>query len=214
MVTILLADDHPLVRRGLRNLLEAQPDFSVCGEAADGQEAVRLAGEARPDVAILDMAMPGMNGLEATRRIRAASPRTQVLIVSMMDSDEAVRRAAEAGARGYVLKSDCERALLDAVSALAMRRPWFNGAAGSAILGAFLGGTGARDGGEHEPLTPREREVAQLVAEGLSNKHISRRLEISVKTVETHRSSLMRKIGARSAVEVARYATRNGIAFP
>ena len=217
MLSILLADDHAVVRRGLRGILEARDGWTVVGESEDGRAAVALAGQLRPDVAILDIAMPGLNGLEATRLIRTVSPATEILVFTMAESEELVRKVLTAGARGYLLKSDLDRSIVAAVEALAAHRSYFNPAISEQILQGYLRGRAA-DGvvpitGTGEQLTSREREIAQAISEGHSNKEIARKLEISVKTVETHRTSLMRKIGASSALEVARYAARNAITF-
>ena len=211
MVRILLADDHDVVRHGLRHLLEQQEGWTVCGEASGGREAVELARRLQPDVAVLDVAMPDLNGLEATRQIRKASARTEVLVFTMHESEQLVREVLAAGAKGYLLKSDAARSIVAAVEALAARRPYFNWKVSETILGGFLRATAASDaqGDGAEPLTPREREIAQLLAEGRSNKEVASRLDISVKTVETHRSALMRKIGARTVVDIVRYAVRN-----
>jgi len=209
---ILIVDDHAVVRRGLRAILEAQPGWEVVGEASNGGEAVDLAERLQPDVVILDIAMPVMNGLDTTRRIKAACPRTAVLVFTVADSDELVRDVLAAGARGYLLKSDAERLIVAAVDSLAAGRPFLNPIAAERVLEVYLRGPSGVVA-HTEPLTPREREVTRAIAEGLTNKEIARRLGISVKTVETHRATLMRKIGARSAVDVARYAARNNIGF-
>ncbi len=210
MPRILIVDDHLVVRRGLRAILEAQPGWAVVGEAENGLEGVELAESLQPDVVIMDVAMPMMNGIEATRRIKSVSPNTAVLVFTMVDSEELVRDVLSAGARGYLLKSDAERQIVAAVESLAAGRPFLSAVAAERILEAYLRGPGP-NAAPPEPLTPREREVTQAIAEGLTNKEIARRLGISVKTVETHRATLMRKIGARSAVDVARYAARNNI---
>jgi DNA-binding NarL/FixJ family response regulator len=216
LLSILVADDHSVVRRGLRGILEAREGWTVVGEAEDGRTAVTLAGQLRPDVAIMDIAMPGLNGLEATRLIRTASPATEILVFTMVESEELVRKVLSAGARGYLLKSDLDQAIVAAVEALAAHKPYFNRSISEQILQGYLRGLRAGDAApatETGELTPRERQIAQAIAEGQSNKDIARKLDISVKTVETHRTSLMRKIGARSALEVARYAARNAITF-
>jgi DNA-binding NarL/FixJ family response regulator len=211
LVRILLADDHDVVRHGLRHLLEQQEGWTVCGEAGGGREAVEMVRRLQPDVAVLDVAMPDLNGLEATRQIRRASARTEVLVFTMHESEQLVREVLAAGAKGYLLKSDAARSIVAAVDALAARRPYFNWKGSETILEGFLRAAAAPDGqGDGaEPLTPREREIAQMLAEGRSNKEVAGRLDISVKTVETHRSALMRKIGARTVVDIVRYAVRN-----
>jgi DNA-binding NarL/FixJ family response regulator len=217
LVRILLADDHPMMRRGLRGLLESHEGWSVVGEAADGRAAVDLAVQLKPDVVVMDIAMPGLNGLEATRQIRTQCPKAEVLVFTMVESEELVHKVLAAGARGYLLKSDIDRSVLAAVEALASHRPFFNIDISEKVLQGYLrGGGGDTAPGQKvggDPLTPREREVVQAIAEGLSNKDLARRLGISVKTVEAHRTSVMRKIGAHSAVDVARYAARNNITF-
>jgi DNA-binding NarL/FixJ family response regulator len=211
LVRIILADDHDVVRHGLRHLLEQQEGWMVCGEATGGRQAVDLARSLQPDVAVLDVAMPDLNGLEATRQIRRLSPRTEVLVFTMHESEQLVREVLAAGAKGYLLKSDAARLIVAAVEALAAHKPFFNWKVSETILDGFLRATTAEpdQAGAVEPLTPREREIAQLLAEGRSNKEVATRLDISVKTVETHRSALMRKIGARSVVDIVRYAVRN-----
>lgn len=212
LVTILTADDHPVVRRGLRGLLESREGWMVVGEAADGHTAVDLAIQLRPDVVVMDIAMPGLNGLEATRQIRTLSPHTEILVFTMIESEELVRKVLAAGARGYLLKSDLDQSVVAAVEALA-NKPFFNPDISEKILQGYLRGAVTGRAAADDPLTPRKREVVQAIAEGLSNKEISRRLGIGVKTVETHRASVMRKIGAHSALDVARYAARNDITF-
>lgn len=212
MVRILLADDHDVVRHGLRHLLERQEGWTVCGEASSGREAVELARTQLPDVAVIDVGMPDLNGLEATRQIRRASPRTEVLVFTMHDSEQLVREVLAAGAKGYMMKSDAARSIVAAVESLAAHRPYFNWKVSETILDGYLrSATGSSGDAEPagEPLTPREREIVQLLAEGRSNKQVAMRLNISVKTVETHRSALMRKIGARTVVDIVRYAMRN-----
>jgi len=210
---ILLADDHEVVRRGLRALLQAQPSWEVCGEAANGREAVEKAQALRPDVVVLDITMPELNGLEAARRILRAAPRTQVLILTMHDSDEVVHEVLEAGARGYVLKSDAGRDLVAAVEALGEGRPFFTTRVAELVLTGYLQGAAepAKRAGARSRLTSRERELLQLLAEGKSNKEAATALSISVKTVETHRANIMRKLNLHSISELVHYAVRNRI---
>ena len=210
MVRILLADDHDIVRRGLRQLLEEQPGWEVVGEAANGRQAVEMARKLTPHVAILDLQMAELNGLEATRQLRRALPSTEVLIFTMHESEQLIREVLAAGARGYLLKSDAPRHIVGAVEALAQHKPFFNWKVSETILDGFLRSGSAT--GEHvppDPLTGREREIVQLLAEGKSNKQISIHLNISVKTVETHRATIMKKLDAHSVVDIVRYALRN-----
>ena len=210
MVRILLADDHDIVRRGLRQFLEEQPGWKVVGEAVTGRQAVELAKQLTPDVAILDLQLPELNGLEATRQLRSAVPSTEVLIFTMHDSEQLIREVLTAGARGYLLKSDASSYIASAVEALAQHRPFFNWKVSETILEGFLrGGAPTGEGVLRDPLSAREREIVQLLAEGKSNKQISAHLNISVKTVETHRAMIMRKLDAHSVVDIVRYAVRN-----
>jgi DNA-binding NarL/FixJ family response regulator len=213
MVRILLADDHDVLRRGLRQLIEEQPGWEVCAESVDGRKAVELAKEHRPDVAIVDISMPELNGLEATRQIKKAVPKTEVLIFSMHEDEQLVRDVLAAGARGYLLKTDASRYIIAAVDALSQHKPFFTSHISETMLHAYLR-SAKHDDEATSPgiITGREREIIQLLAEGKSNKKISSLLGISVKTVETHRATIMRKIGASSVVDIVRYAVRNKIA--
>jgi DNA-binding NarL/FixJ family response regulator len=215
MIRILLADDHAIVRRGLKDLLEAHFGWSVCAEAATGREAVDLCVEHRPHVAILDLSMPELNGLEATRRIRKEVPETEVLIFTMHESEELVREVLVAGARGYLLKSEAADQLVPAVESLAKHRPFFIGRISQLVLEGFLK-AGAAEGisSAVQRLTSREREIVQLLAEGKSNKQIAQLLDLSVKTVETHRAAVMRKLELGSLPELVRFAIRNQIIQP
>jgi DNA-binding NarL/FixJ family response regulator len=209
MLRILLADDHDIVRRGLKDLLEQQVGWQVCAEAANGREAVELALQHRPQVAVIDLSMPELNGLEATRRIRQSIPDTEVLIFTMHESEELIREVLGAGARGYLLKSDAVRQLIPAVESLSQKKPYFAGRVSEVVLDGFLkGGQVTLEGPTAERLTSREREVVQLLAEGNSNKHIARLLDLSVKTVETHRTAAMRKLELNSLPDLVRYAVR------
>jgi DNA-binding NarL/FixJ family response regulator len=209
MLRILLADDHDIVRRGLKDLLEQHVGWQVCAEASNGREAVELALQHRPQVAVIDLSMPELNGLEATRRIRQALPDTEVLIFTMHESEELIREVLGAGARGYLLKSDAVRQLIPAVESLSQKNPYFAGRVSAVVLDGFLkGGQITLEGPTAERLTSREREVVQLLAEGKSNKQIARLLDLSVKTVETHRTAAMRKLELNSLPDLVRYAVR------
>jgi DNA-binding NarL/FixJ family response regulator len=207
---ILLADDHELLRQGLRTLIEDQSGWQVCGEATTGREAVAKARELKPDIVVMDFTMPELNGMEATRQIHAALPRTQVLILTMHESEELVREVLAAGARGYVLKSDAGRVLVDALKALADQKPYFTSKISALVLEGYLNPITR----EKAALTPREREIVQLVAEGRSTKELADRLGISPKTAETHRTNIMRKLNVHSVSEVVRYAIRNKLVEP
>lgn len=212
MTRILIADDHEVVRRGVRAVLEARPGYEIVAEACDGGVAVDEALQKKPDVAILDFSLPVLNGLDATRKIRSGSPHTEILIFTMHDSETIIRDVLQAGARGYLLKSDADTQLVSAVQALARHRPFFSWRVSEALLEDFL-----ERSEHHNPtgsLTPREREVVQLIAEGNSNKQIGRLLNVSVKTVETHRASAMRKLGVSSTADLVRYAVRNHLVIP
>jgi DNA-binding NarL/FixJ family response regulator len=202
---ILLADDHLVVRRGLRALLEARHEFVVCAEACEGREAIDLALRHKPDVAVVDVSLPVLNGIEVARQIRRGSPTTEVLIFTMHDNDELISEVLHAGARGYLLKSDTDDQIISAVTALIRHKPYFSSRVSEALLDKFNSAAGAQS----NALTAREREIVQLIAEGNSNKRIALLLDISVKTVETHRAAAMRKLGIRSTAELVRYAVRN-----
>jgi DNA-binding NarL/FixJ family response regulator len=213
-VHILLADDHEVVRKGLRALLETQPGWKVIAEATDGREAVEKAQSMHPDVAIVDIGMPSLNGLEATRQIVKKAPRTRVLVLTMHDTNPLIQQVVKAGARGYVLKSDVASDLVSAVEALTHDQTFFTSKVSQIILDRYVGKADAPENvaDPDSPLTPREREVVQLLAEGKSSKEVAAVLGISVKTAETHRINLMRKLDCHSVAEVVRYAVRNLIA--
>ena len=207
---VLIADDHGIVRSGLRLLLERQPDIEVVAEAADGAEARALAVRERPDLAILDVKMPKLTGLQATREIRDQAPEVSVLILSMYDDDRYLFEALKAGASGYVLKAQADSDLLAAVRAIERGEPFLTPAAQRALIKDVLG-----DGiGHTDELTPREQEVVKLVAEAHTNKEIAEILHLSEKTVENHRSNAMHKLGMRDRVELVRYAIRRGLIEP
>lgn len=205
MTRILIADDHDVIRAGLRSLLQSR--WEIVGEASNGKEAIRKAIELKPDVAVLDYSMPMINGVEATRQIRLRVPTVEVLIFTMHESEGLMRELLEAGARGYLLKSDAKNYLIDAIESLAAHRPFFTAKVSDTLLEAYL----ARSSTTETVLTSRERGVVQLIAEGHSNKQIANVLSISVKTVESHRAAVMRKLNLSSAAAVVRYAVRNKI---
>lgn len=213
MLRILIADDHPMIRRGLRQLLEHHcKDWEVCGEASTGRQAVELASKLRPHVVVLDLAMPELNGLEATRQIKKAQPNTEVLIYTMHESQDVTRDVLRAGARGYLLKSDASREIVAAIEALAEHKPYLTGTVSKTMLNAYLRQGQADDKTSgFDQLTAREREIVQLLAEGRSNKGVSALLGISEKTVETHRAAIMKKIGVSSVAELVRHAVRNRV---
>jgi len=209
---ILVADDHQVVRTGLRTLLESKAGWQVCAEAANGREAVEKAGELHPDVAVLDIGMPLLNGVEATRQIRKVSPGTEILILSMHDSEHMIQGVLDAGAHGYILKDDADRNLLAAVESLRRHKPYLSSRASVAAAGAQPSSDGLDRPARR--LTPREREIVQLLAEGKSNKEIATYLHISVKTAETHRANIMLKMNFHSVTELVRYAVKNKIIQP
>jgi DNA-binding NarL/FixJ family response regulator len=210
---ILVADDHEIVRRGLVSLLKSHAGWEVCGEAQDGRQAVDKTKGLRPDVVILDIGMPNLNGLEAARQIVRDDPRSKVLILTITDADEVVRAVLDAGARGFVLKSDAARDLLAAVEALQSNKTFFTSRVADMVLNGFLGrNRPAADGELASPtLTSREREIVQLLAEGKSSKEVASHLNLSLKTVETHRSNIMRKLNLHSVSELVLYAVRNNM---
>lgn len=217
MLRILIADDHELARRGIRALLENHPGWEVCAEAKDGRDAVEQAISTRPHLVLLDIGMPNLNGLEAARQILSAMPGVAILILTMHDSDNVVREVLRAGARGYVLKSDAGRDLVAAVEALQRQRTFFTTRVSQMVLDGFLERERRDSSGEvqvdasGDQLTSREREVIQLLAEGRTSKEVAVTLNLSVKTAETHRTNLMRKLGLHSVADLTRYAVRNGI---
>jgi DNA-binding NarL/FixJ family response regulator len=213
VLRIMIADDHEVVRKGLVSLLQAQPEWQVCGEAGDGREAVEKAIQLKPDILILDIGMPSLNGLEATRQILKTIPNARVLILTLHDSDQVVREVLNAGARGFLLKSDAARDLVAAVDALRHDKTYFTSKVAAMVLEGYLkGGTaGAAITPGRNRLTPREREIVQLLAEGKSTKEVAVALGLSVKTAETHRSNIMRKLQLHSVSDLVLYAVRNNI---
>jgi DNA-binding NarL/FixJ family response regulator len=213
---ILVADDHDIIRRGLKALLSSRPGWVVCAEAATGREAVTMAEQHKPDIVVMDINMPDLNGLEAARKIRKQLPKTEVVILSLHYSDQLVREIVDAGARAYIMKSDADRDLLIAIEALANHRSFFTSRAAEMLIDGFC-----KQNSVNEPrvlmrnrLTSREREIVQLLAEGRSSKEVAVTLGISVKTAETHRANIMRKLELHSVSELVRYAVRNQIIEP
>jgi DNA-binding NarL/FixJ family response regulator len=211
---ILLVDDHHVVRRGVAGVIEdARPEWEVCGEASTGREAVAAAAILKPDVVVMDISMPDMNGLEATREILKDNPGTEVLILSVHESDQIVHDVLAAGARGYILKQDAGTDLIAALEAVRLHRLFFTARVSEVVLSGYLGRAAAGTLPEvpFSRLSPREIQIVQLVAESKSNKEVSNILHISVKTVESHRAHIMEKLGLHSVTELVRYAIRNNI---
>lgn len=213
MIRILIADDHLVVRSGLRAILESQEGWQVVAEAADGREALAKTIETKPDVAIIDYSLPAMNGAEVTREICSRTPGVEVLIFTMHDREALIRQVLAAGARGYLLKSDAKRNLVAAVKSLASHKPFFTHKVSAALLHPLLSPDTATN--RKEPLlSSREQRVVQLIAEGHSNREIGEILDLSVKTIEAHRSAAMRKLQLTSTAAIIRYAIRNGLVEP
>jgi len=213
---ILIADDHDLMRRGVKALIQSHPGWEICGEAHTGREAVSKVEELKPDVLVLDISMPDLNGLEAAKRIRKASPNVEILVLSVHYSDRLIRDILKIGVRGYMVKADSDRDLVIAVETLANHRPFLTPRATELILTNFNegGSTGEVPEAVGDRLTSREREIVQLLAEGKSSKEVAASLCISVKTAETHRANIMRKLQMHSVSELVRYAVRNQIVEP
>ena len=209
---ILIADDHGIVRSGLRLLLDRQPDMDVVAEASDGAEAVATTLRERPDLAILDVGMPLLTGLQATREIKAQAPDVSVLILSMHKDERYVFEALKAGASGYVLKAEADQDLVEAARAVGRGEAFLTNAAERSLIRDWMSSTGAE--GPREPLTPREQEVVKLIAEAHTNAQIAEVLHLAEKTVESHRANVLRKLGMRDRVELVRYAVRRGLVEP
>ena len=209
-----MVDDHHVVRRGVAGVIEdARPEWEVCGEASTGREAVAAAASLKPDVVVMDISMPDMNGLEATREILKNNPGIEVLILSVHESDQIVHDVLAAGARGYILKQDAGTELIAALEAVRLHRVFFTARVSEVVLSGYLGRAAAGTPPEvpFSRLSPREIQIVQLVAESKSNKEVSNILHISVKTVESHRAHIMEKLGLHSITELVRYAIRNNI---
>jgi DNA-binding NarL/FixJ family response regulator len=211
---VLIADDHDIVRCGIRTLVERRPEWEIIGEAANGREAVNAANRLHPDVCILDHTMPLMNGLEATRHILQNDHSAKVLILTVHESEQLIREVLEAGARGYVLKSDAGRDIMSAIESLSLGKLFFTSTVSSLVFDEFLRSTRHKGTGTISSLSPREREIVQLLAEGKSNKDVAGILHISIKTAETHRHHIMQKLQCASVVDLVRYAIRNHMVAP
>lgn len=208
---LLIADDHGIVRGGLRVLLEQQPDIHVVAEAEDGQQALELALQHRPDICVLDVSMPKLTGLQVALELHRQAPEISVLMLSMHDDDRYLFEALKAGASGYVLKREADQFLVDAVRSVAGGTSFLTNAAQGALVRSWLNDDAATP---QEPLSPREQEVLKLIAEAHTNKQISEILHLSEKTVESHRGNILRKLGMRDRVELVRYAIRRGLIEP
>lgn len=210
---ILLADDHQMIRAGVRSIIEKEPGWSVCGEACTGRQAVQMVEELKPDIVVMDMTMPELNGLEATRQIKRRSPETEVLIFTGHETEEMIHAVFDAGARSYIVKTEARELLVTALEALAAHKPFFTSHVGEVIFAKYLHGKSAGEEPTvgNERMTQREREIVQLLAEGKSNKEVATVLGISVKTAETHRASIMRKLDLPTFSDLVRYAIRNHI---
>jgi len=209
-----VADDHEVVRRGVVAMLSAHPGWQVCGEAVDGRDAVEKATQLNPDIVILDIGMPNLNGLEAARQIYRHNPRHRILILTITDTEQVVVEVLKAGATGYLLKSDAGRDLIAAVETLQRNSTFFNSRVGQMVLSGFLNGREPgvpADNATGPSLTSREREIVQMLAEGKSSKEVAVALNLSVKTAETHRSNIMRKLGLHSVSALVLFAIRNNI---
>ena len=214
-IRVLVADDHEVVLEGVRALIERQPDLEVCGLATTGREAVERSLKTRPNVVVLDMIMPELDGLEAIRQIRQALPETEVVVFSAHPPENMIEEVFEAGAKSYLEKTEASRDLVTAIRLLAEHKPFFTSEASQILFEKFLaGGARKKDGRSQTRLTPREREIVRLLAQSSSNKEIAATLGISIRTVETHRATLMHKLGVRSVAGVVRYAIRQHIVEP
>jgi len=208
---ILIADDHEIVRRGIRALLENHPGWEVCGEAIDGRVAVEKTRDLHPDLVLIDVGMPNLNGLDAARQILSNAPSTRVLVLTVHESEQIVRDVLEVGARGFVLKSDAARDPVAAVEALQNRSTFFTSKVAKTVLQGYMNHRAVDSKPFKARLTAREREVVQLLAEGKTSKEVAVALNLSVKTAETHRTNVMRKLDLHSVADLVRYAVRNNI---
>ncbi|MEW6431231.1 MAG: response regulator transcription factor [Myxococcota bacterium] len=210
-MNILLVDDHQMMRDGLRAVLEQEPDFHVAGEAADGREALEACESLRPDVVVMDVGMPGLNGIEATRLLRTRSPRSRVVALSMNADRRYVQAMFSAGAWAYLVKSSASDELIRAIRAVAQGEKYVSPTVAGSVLAAPVGGPACVQADPRDQLSPREREVLQLIAEGLTSKEVAVRLGVAVSTIETHRKQIMAKLGLRSVAELTKFAIRAGL---
>jgi DNA-binding NarL/FixJ family response regulator len=209
---IVVVDDHAVVRRGIRALLESQPGWEISAEASTGRDAVELAKRLQPDIVVMDLSLPELNGLDATRQVLKESPRTEVLVLTMHHSEELAQQVLQAGARGYVLKSDADESLIAAVESLQEHKPFLTAKVTEVVLDDYLRRAEVSEADtRHTAVTPREREIIQLLAEGKTNKEAAAALRVSVKTIEAHRANVMRKLHFHSLSDLIRYAIRNSI---
>jgi two-component system response regulator NreC len=213
---ILIADDHDVMREGTRAVIERQPGWEVCGLASTGREAVARAGELKPDIVVLDMTMPELNGLDAATQIKRRCPGTEILMFSAHESDDLIRAAFEAGVKSFILKSEAHQFLLEAIESLSRHKPFFTTKVSEILFSNILhrAESGRDDTGPEQRLSAREREIVQLIAEGKSNKEVADALSISVRTAETHRASILRKLKLDSVADLVRYAIRNKMIEP
>jgi two-component system response regulator NreC len=213
---ILIADDHDVMRQGSKAVIERRPGWEVCGLASNGREAVQKAEELRPDVVVIDMMMPELNGLEAARQIKRHLPATEILMFTAHQSEQLIRDAFEAGVKSFILKTEAHQFLLEAIESLACHKPFFTGNVSEILFSRILGRAGGtRDDAEHSHrLTAREREIVQLIAEGKSNKEVAAALGISVRTAESHRAAILRRLNLNSIAALVRYAIRNKLIEP
>lgn len=205
-VNVMVVDDHEIVRKGMRSLIETIPGWTMCAEAGDGEDALKAAEEARPDLVVLDVSMPKMSGVDVIIQLKKLLPKVEILVLTMHDSERMVGQTLRVGARGYVLKTENGDKLIEAMIAVSRHRAYFSSFVSDTLLQFYLNPGQDQD---REPLTPRQRQIVKLVAEGNSNKRIAMILKVSIKTVETHRAVAMQKIGARSSADLALYAARN-----
>jgi DNA-binding NarL/FixJ family response regulator len=210
-IRVLIADDHDLMRRGIKSIIETKKGWEICGEAQTGVQAVAKAKELKPDIAVLDITMPELNGLEAAKKIQKVSEKTEILMLSVHYSDQLIRDVIQAGIRGYIVKSDSDRDLSIALDNLANHKPFFTPRVTEVILNSSAGRFPSRAEGPRSRVTAREREIIQLLSEGKSSKEVAALLNISVKTAETHRANIMRKLQMHTVSELVRYAVRNRI---